>query len=38
MENTSSLRSFIYAKAIFAPAPVFHLARVLGRALRLVGA
>jgi hypothetical protein len=38
MNKPSSLRSFLYTHAMFAPAPVFHLARVLGRALRFVGA
>ena len=38
MDKPSAIRAYLYNRAIFAPAPVFHLARVLGRALRLVGA
>jgi hypothetical protein len=36
-EQHSNLRHYIYKKAAYAPAPVFHSARALGHALRFFG-
>jgi len=32
------LSAQLYARAMYAPAPVFHLARIVGRILSAVGA
>ncbi len=36
-EQHSNIRHYIYEKAAYAPAPVFHSARALGHALRFFG-
>ena len=36
-EQMSALRQYLYTRTAYAPAPVFHLAGGLGRALRFLG-